>query len=60
MQDRAFIVAASIIRARKDSNDGFSRLKSLGNGLVAAHDGHQVVLIAEGSGSVLRKLIILH
>lgn len=59
MQDRGLVAAAAVIRAGEDSDDGLAGVEALEDGLVAADDGHEVVVYAEAVGPVLGKLVVL-
>lgn len=59
MQDGGLVAGPSVIRAGEDSDDRLSGLEPLEDGLVAPDDGHQIVLVAKGVGSIFRELVVL-
>lgn len=59
VQDRGLVAAAAVIRAGEDGDDGLAGFEALEDGLVAADDGHEVVVYAEAVGPVLGEFVVL-
>lgn len=59
VQDRGLVAATAVICAGEDGYDGLAGVEALEDGLVAADDGHEVVVYAETVGPVLREFVVL-
>lgn len=59
VQDGGLVAASSVICAGEDGDDGLARVEALEDGLVAADDGHEVVVYAEAVGPVFGELVVL-